>query len=77
MVTAGPSFGATDDGQGPHVAGLQHGMSFTECVTGLGRLPVRGAYYIAAPYKVADQQGAIARVFAIKSAGTPGIAEAS
>ncbi|MQA86363.1 MAG: hypothetical protein GEV03_17440 [Streptosporangiales bacterium] len=76
VVTDGPSFGAADDGQGPHVAGLQYGMSYTENAINLGKLPVRGAFYIAAPYKVADQQAAIARAFAIKSADVPGILDA-
>lgn len=77
VVTDGPSFGAVDDGQGPHVAGLRYGMTFTENVTGVGRLPVRGAFYMAAPYKVKDQQAAIARAFALKQAGTPGIESAN
>lgn len=75
VVTDGPSFGAVDDAQGPHVAGLQHGMSYTENATRLGELPVRGAFFIGAPYKVRDQQAAIARVFAIKAAADRGIGE--
>lgn len=75
IVTDGPSFGAVEDGVGPHVAGLRHGMTYTESVTHLGRLPVRGAFYVGAPYKVQDQQAAIARAFAIKAAGAQGIGE--
>lgn len=75
IVTDGPSFGAVDDGQGPHVAGLQHGMTFTEGAINIGRLPVRGAFYVGAPYKVKDQQAAIARVFAIKSTAAAGVGE--
>jgi len=68
-VTDAPSWGAVEDGQPGHVAGLRHGMTWTEGATNLGSLPVRGAFYIGSPYKVKDQQAAIARAFAIKAAG--------
>lgn len=75
IVTDGASFGAVDDAQGPHVAGLRHGMTYTENATNLGRLPVRGAFYIGAPYKVKDQQAAIARALAVKARDVPGVGD--
>nr|MBA2273951.1 hypothetical protein [Actinomycetota bacterium] len=41
-VTDAPSWGAAEDGQPGHVAGLRHGMTWTEGATNLGSLPVRG-----------------------------------
>jgi kynurenine formamidase len=55
------------------VAGLKYGMSYTESAVNLGSLPLRGAFFVMAPYKVENQQGGIGRAFAIKAAGTPGV----
>jgi len=69
IATDAPSFGAAEDAQPSHVAGLRRGMTWTEQAIGLGRLPLRGAFYVAAPYKVQDQQAAIARGFAFAPRG--------
>lgn len=73
IVTDGPSFGWTENGQPSHVAGLSKGMTWTETATGLGQLPLRRAFYVMAPYKVRDQQAGIGRAFALKPAGAPGV----
>lgn len=64
LGTDGPSMGPADGGQAVHVAGLELGMSWEEMLIGLGRLPPRGAFYIALPLKVADQSGGPARAMA-------------
>lgn len=71
IVSDGPSFGFTEDGRPPHVAGSLHGMTWTECATGLGQLPIRGAFYIVATYKVEKQEAGIGRAFAIRRAADP------
>ena len=44
--TDSPSMGPLPDLAEPtHIAGLRHGMIFTEGVTGLGRLPATGSFY--------------------------------
>jgi hypothetical protein len=48
-------------------------MSWTEGAVNLGSLPMRGAFFVMAPYKVQNQQAGIGRAFAIKPAGEPGI----
>jgi kynurenine formamidase len=64
LGTDGPSMGPAEGGQPVHIAGLQQGMSWEEMLTGLGKLPARGAFYIALGVKVADQSGAITRAIA-------------
>ena len=64
LGTDGPSMGPAEGGQAVHVAGLRHGMSWEETLIGLGRLPARGAFYIALPLKVVDQSGSPARAVA-------------
>jgi kynurenine formamidase len=73
LATDGPSFGSAEKGQEAHVAGLRHGMSWTECTIGLGRLPVRGAFFASAPYKVREQQAAIGRAFAFNAKGAAAV----
>jgi kynurenine formamidase len=69
LATDGPSFGYTEDGRPPHVAGSQRGMTWGETVVNMGSLPVRGAFYVFAPYKVEKQEAGIGRAFAIRPAG--------
>ncbi|MDA0136324.1 cyclase family protein [Solirubrobacter deserti] len=69
VATDAPSFGAAEDPQDSHVAGLKHGMTWTEQAIRLGRLPRRGAFYVCAPYKVADQQAGVVRAFAFSPRG--------
>jgi isatin hydrolase len=64
LGTDGPSMGPAEGGQAVHVAGLKHGMSWEEMLTGLGKLPPRGAYYLALGIKVADQSGSPSRAIA-------------
>ena len=73
VVTDAPSFGWTEGGQPTHVAGLKYGMSWTEGAINCGRLPLRGAFVITAPYKVLNQAAGITRLFAIKPAGEAGL----
>ncbi len=75
LATDAPSFGAAEDPQPAHVAGLRRGMTYTEQTIGLGRLPLRGAFYVAAPYKVEDQQAAIARALAFVPRGAPRVGD--
>ena len=65
MGTDGPSMGPADAGQETHVAGLKHGMSWEEMLINLDKLPVRGAFYIALPIKVAGQSGSPTRAIAM------------
>ena len=69
VVTDAPSFGWTEGGQPSHVAGLKYGMSWTEGAINCGSLPLRGAFFVTAPYKVINQAAGITRAFAIKPAG--------
>ncbi len=73
VVTDGPSFGWTEGGQATHVAGLQYGMTWTEGAINVGSLPLRGSFYIFAPYKVQGQAAGIGRAFAVKPSGVEGI----
>lgn len=69
LGTDGPSMGPCEDGQAVHVAGLKHGMSWEEMLIGLGRLPPRGAFYIALSLKIADQSGSPSRAVAFVPRG--------
>jgi kynurenine formamidase len=64
LGTDGPSMGPSEGGQAVHLAGLELGMSWEEMLTGLGKLPPRGAYYIALGIKVVDQSGSPTRAIA-------------
>jgi kynurenine formamidase len=64
LGTDGPSMGPAEGGQAVHLAGLQEGMSWEEMLIGLGRLPARGALYMALPVKVVDQSGGPTRAVA-------------
>jgi kynurenine formamidase len=56
--------GSAHDGAPVHVAGLSAGAVFIEALTGLDRLPPRGAYFLFAPLKVARGSGAPGRALA-------------
>jgi isatin hydrolase len=73
LATDAPSYGATEDPQPGHVAGLKHGMTWTESAIRLGRLPLRGAFFICAPYKVQEQQAGIVRAFAFTQRGAAAV----
>jgi kynurenine formamidase len=73
--TDGPSMGYVEGGQPTHVAGLKHGMTWDELLTGLGKLPARGAFYVALPTKVVDGSGATTRAVGIKTRGQKGLGE--
>ncbi len=62
--TDGPSMGPAEGGQAVHVAGLQYGMSWEEMLINLGKLPARGAFYIALPLKIVEQSGSPTRAMA-------------
>jgi kynurenine formamidase len=64
MGTDGASMGPADNGQAVHVAGMKYGMSWEEILTGLGRLPARGSYYLAFPLKIVGQSGSPVRAVA-------------
>ncbi len=73
--TDGPSMGFVEGGQSTHVAGLKYGMSWDELLMNLGKLPARGAFYIALPTKIVDGSGATTRAVGIKGKGVKGIGE--
>ncbi len=52
-------------GEPTHMAGLKHGMIWTESVTGLGQLPATGAWYCALSPKHAGVATAEARAFSV------------
>jgi kynurenine formamidase len=59
-----PTIGAAHDPNPAHWAGLQHGMNVVEGLANLGALPVRGAYFVFVPVKIAFSSGAPGRAFA-------------
>lgn len=65
--TDAPSIGGVDDGISMHRAGLQAGMRYVEGLTGLTQLPIRGAYFVFAPLKIAGSSGGPGRAFAYLS----------
>lgn len=75
IATDAPSYGAAEDPQPGHVAGLRLGMTWTESAIRLGRLPLRGAFFVSAPYKVQEQQAGIVRAFAFAHRGAPRVAD--
>jgi kynurenine formamidase len=61
-----PSMGPIPDLAEPtHIAGLKHGMIWTEAATGLGRLPATGAFYCCMGPKHAAGAYSEARAFAV------------
>ena len=77
IATDAPSFGAAEDPQAGHVAGLRHGMTWTESAIRLGRLPLRGAFFVCAPYKVLEQQAGLVRAFAFSPRGAAAVADSA
>jgi kynurenine formamidase len=68
VVTIGidaPSVGAVQDPFSPHYAGLERGMRYIENLTGLERLPARGAYFVFLPLKVEGASGCPGRAIGL------------
>jgi kynurenine formamidase len=60
-----PSVGAAHDGVPVHQAGLSRGVRYVEGLTNLGELPVRGAFFIFMPLKIAASSGGPGRAMAL------------
>jgi isatin hydrolase len=60
-----PSIGSAHDPVPVHQEGLSRGMRYVEILTGLGELPVRGAYFIFMPVKIAGSSGGPGRAMAL------------
>lgn len=75
MATDGPSMGPVEGGRDVHLAFLKYGGSWTELTTGLGQLPVKGAYFISLSAKIIDMSGGLTRAIAIKPKGLKGVAD--
>jgi len=60
-----PSIGSAHDGVPVHQEGLGRGMRYVEILTNLGELPVRGAFFIFMPLKVANSSGGPGRAMAL------------
>jgi isatin hydrolase len=60
-----PSVGSAHDGVPVHQEGLSRGMRYVEILTNLGELPVRGAYFIFMPVKIAGSSGGPGRAVAL------------
>ena len=66
LGTDSPSMGPIPElGEPTHMAGLKHGMIWTEGATGLGQLPATGALYCTLSPKHAGAATAEARAFAV------------
>ncbi len=68
VITVGldaPSIGAAQDAVTAHVAGLRRGMRYIENLTGLERLPPRGAQFVFLPIKVEGATGCPGRAIAL------------
>ena len=59
-----PSIGSAHDGVPVHQEGLGRGMRYVELLTNLSELPVRGAYFIFMPVKIAGSSGGPGRAMA-------------
>lgn len=69
LGTDAPSIGAAHEGASMHYAGLERGMRYVESLARLDQLPVRGAYFIFMPLKVAHSSGACGRAMAFVPSG--------
>jgi kynurenine formamidase len=63
--TDGLSMGPAEGGGPTHLAGLSRGMVFVEALTGLDRLPARGAWFLFLPLNLVDGTGAPGRALAV------------
>ena len=60
-----PSIGAAHDGAPAHQEGLSRGLRYVELLTGLDRLPPRGAYFIFLPARIGGATGGPGRAIAL------------
>ena len=60
-----PSIGSAHDGVPVHQEGLGRGMRYIELLTNLSELPVRGAYFVFLPVKIAGSSGGPGRAMAL------------
>jgi isatin hydrolase len=60
-----PSIGSAHEGVPVHQEGLSRGMRYVEILTNFGELPVRGAYFIFMPIKIAGSSGGPGRAMAL------------
>jgi kynurenine formamidase len=65
-----PSIGSAHDGVPVHQEGLGRGMRYIEILTNLGELPVRGAFFVFLPLKVAGSSGGPGRAMALVQQGS-------
>lgn len=64
FATDGPSIGAVDEQASMHYAGLTRDLLYVECLSGLGELPTRGAYFLFMPLKIQHSSGGNGRALA-------------
>ena len=60
-----PSIGSVQNGAEVHREGLSRGLLFVEMLTGLAALPVRGAFFMFLPLKIAGSGGCPGRAIAL------------
>lgn len=60
-----PSIGSAHDPVPVHQEGLSRGMRYVEVLTNFGELPVRGAYFVFLPLKIAGSSGGPGRAIAL------------
>ncbi|MDP9412135.1 MAG: cyclase family protein, partial [Actinomycetota bacterium] len=60
-----PSIGSAHDPVPVHQEGLGRGMRYVEILTNLGELPVRGAFFVFLPVKIARSSGGPGRAMAL------------
>lgn len=77
LCTDAPSVGAVDEQESMHIAGLERGMLYVECLTNLRRLPTRGAYFTFLPLKIAGSSGGNGRAAALVPSAMRGGEQAS
>jgi kynurenine formamidase len=60
-----PSIGSAHDPVPVHQEGLSRGMRYVEVLTNFGKLPVRGAFFVFLPLKIAGSSGGPGRAIAL------------